>query len=249
MGQVTVTARTTFGIVRLALAAVCIVALVSRCIWGLGSVTFNAANFFAYLTIQSNIAFAVIAVLAGVSALRRTTDPKWMTTARAVVLSCTVTAGIVFGILIQQAGERSFRIDVPWSDQVLHFWLPAVAILEFLFAPGRGPAPWRTIPVVLGYPIVWGLATLWRGSVVGWYPYFFLNPALADGIGEFALFSGLALLLFAGLAAGFVALSHLRPLVGDAAASRPLAGRSERLECAPGRRDELGIAEAEHPVG
>jgi len=213
---VTVTARAAFGTARLVLAAVCVVALVSRFVWGLGSITFNAANFFAYLTIQSNIAFVVIATLAGISALRGPTDPKWMTTARAVVLSCIVTAGIVYAILLQQAGERSFAIDVPWSDQVLHFWLPAIAILEFLLAPGRGPAPWRTIPVVLGYPVVWGLLTLWRGAVVGWYPYFFLNPALVNGIGEFALFSGLALLLFAGLAAGFVALSHVRPLIGPA---------------------------------
>ena len=207
------TVRTAVGLVRLAGAIVCTIALVARFVWGLGSVTFTPANFFAYLTIQSNIAFTVITAIAAVVALRVARDPVWLTTARAVVLSCTVSAGAVYALLVQQAGVRGVPIDVPWSDQVLHFWLPSLAILDWLASPGRGKAHWRTVPIVLGYTTVWGVLTLIRGPIVGWYPYFFLDPSQVGSVGAFLLFSGVALVSFGALSSGIVALGRIRPLL------------------------------------
>ncbi|MCU1402876.1 MAG: hypothetical protein JWM70_1200 [Microbacteriaceae bacterium] len=207
------TVRTAVGLSRLVTAALCATALVARFIWGLGSVTFTASNFFAYLTIQGNMAFVLVSILAGVLALRGRRDPWWLDTARAAVLSCTISAGVVFGFLIQQAGERGLPLDVPWSDQVLHFWLPSFAILDWIFGPGRGRAQWRAIPIVLGYTVVWGILTLLRGAVVGWYPYFFLDPAQVANAGEFILLAGLALVLFAVVSASVVALTRARPVL------------------------------------
>lgn len=59
--------------------------------------------------------------------------------ALALVLTWTITAGLVFAILVWQAGVRGIRIDVPWSDQVLHFYLPAVTVAAWALAPGIGP--------------------------------------------------------------------------------------------------------------
>ncbi|MCU1506813.1 MAG: hypothetical protein QOG18_648 [Microbacteriaceae bacterium] len=207
------TVRTAVGLSRLVTAALCATALVARFIWGLGSVTFTASNFFAYLTIQGNMAFVLVSILAGVLALRGRRDPRWLDTARAAVLSCTISAGVVFGFLIQQAGERGLPLDVPWSDQVLHFWLPSFAILDWIFGPGRGRAQWRAIPIVLGYTMVWGILTLLRGAVVGWYPYFFLDPAQVANAGEFILLAGLALVLFAVVSVSVVALTRARPIL------------------------------------
>jgi hypothetical protein len=215
--------RVTAGAVRLLFAAVCVVALVSRFLWGLGSATFTAGNFFAYLTMQSNIAFVAVSVVGGVVALRRGEDPPWLTRLRGGVLSLTLVAGIVFAVLVQQAGQRQFRIDVPWSDQVLHFWLPALALAEWIVSPGRGRVSWRILAPVLGYPVVWGVITLFRGAAVGWYPYFFLDPAQVTDLAEFALYSGLALTVFAVVGSGVVALSRTTPL-----ASRPRTGRGSR---------------------
>jgi hypothetical protein len=207
-----VSLRASFGILRLVVALVCAVSLVARFIWGLGSATFTASNFFAYLTIQSNIAFVVVSVLGGIYALRRGEDPRWLNTLRVTVLSCTVSAGIVFAVLIQQAGARNFRIDVPWSDQILHFWLPGVAILGWIAAPGRGAGLKRALLFVLGYLMLWGAVTLVRGSFVGWYPYFFLDPAQVNSFGEFGFFCALALTLFTLVTTSLLAVSRTRPL-------------------------------------
>lgn len=207
------TVRAVVGIVRLIGAIVCAVALVARFVWGLGSVTFTASNFFAYLTIQSNLAFVAVMAVAGVVALRSPRDPRWLTTARATVLSCTVSAGAVFALLVEQAGARGLPLSVPWSDQVLHFWLPALALVDWAISPGRGRALWRSVVFVQVYTVVWGVVTLIRGPIVGWYPYFFLDPAQISGIGEFLLLSCIALASFAAISVGVVALTHLRPLL------------------------------------
>lgn len=217
-------ARTAVGIIRLVFALVCSVALVARFVWGLGSATFTASNFFAYLTMQSNIAFVIVSVLAGIVALRSAADPLWLSNLRTFVLSCTLVAGIVFALIVQQAGARDFRIDVPWSDQVLHFWLPALALLEWLGSPGRGRTQWRMLALLIGYPVVWGVLTLIRGASVGWYPYFFLDPAQVTDPFEFALYSGIALLVFALVGCGVVALTRRRPFV-EVLAERRLARR------------------------
>jgi hypothetical protein len=207
-----VTPRVGVGCARLVFAVVCLVSLVSRFIWGLGTSTFTAGNFFAYLTMQSNIAFLVVCVVGGLVAVRSGSDPPWLTNLHAVVLSWTLVAGVVFAILVQQAGERSFHIDVPWSDQVLHFWLPAFALLEWIVAPGRGRAQWRILYLVLGYPVVWGVITLIRGAVVGWYPYFFLDPSQVRDPVEFTLYSSIALSTFGVIGTIVISTAKARPL-------------------------------------
>lgn len=222
------TIRKAFGGARILVALICTVALIARYVWGLGSATFTPSNFFSYLTIQSNIAFVVVLLVGALHALRAEGDPHWLSLARASVLSCTVSAGVVFGFLVQQAGARGFRIDVPWSDQVLHFWLPAVALIEWFAAPGRARVSWKTIFIVISYTVLWGVFTLIRGSAVGWYPYFFLDPAQVAGVGQFLLFAGIALALFGGVTSGVVGIARTVPLAERSRRFRTLPRKSRR---------------------
>lgn len=215
------TARTAFGVLRLGAATLCLVALIHRLAWGLASNTVASQNFFAYLTNQSNIAFVVLLAVAGVIALRRARDPRWLTVALALVLTWTITAGLVFAILVWQAGVRGIRIDVPWSDQVLHFWLPALTVVAWALAPGHRTVPWRVVPVALAYPVAWGVATMIRGPLIGWYPYYFLDPRQVSGPVEFVVSCVIALASFAVVATALVLISRmpvpapLRTAIGD----------------------------------
>lgn len=204
------TMRIAFGWSRLLTAAVCGVALVDRLFWGLGSQTIAGQNFLAYLTIESNIAFAVLALIAGIIALRTPEDPAWLTTARAVVLSWTITAGLAFALIVWQAGLHGIPIWVPWSDVVLHFVLPAWTVVAWVFGPGRRAASWQIVPYVLLYPVAWGVFTIWRGGLVGWYPYYFLDPRQVSGLPEMIVTCLIALAIFALVASALVALSRLR---------------------------------------
>ncbi|WP_067195738.1 Pr6Pr family membrane protein [Microbacterium sp. XT11] len=203
-------ARTIFGVLRLAAAIVCLVALVHRLFWGLSSQTIAGDNFFAYLTVQSNCALVVVLVIGAVLAFARAADPRWFTVALSLVLTWTITAGLAFALIVWQAGIRGIRVDVPWSDQVLHFWLPACTAIAWVLTPGHRGVPWWIVPVSLAFPLAWGGVTMWRGPIVGWYPYYFLDPRQVSGPVEFLATSGVALAIFALVASALVLISRMR---------------------------------------
>jgi hypothetical protein len=208
MGENTVHTRSFYGIFRIALAAIGLISLVGRFIWAVGTGA-RLDNLFAYLTIQSNILFVLVTAVAAISAFRGPRDAQWLTTVRTVVLTLTCTSGTVFVILVYEANAMGTPMDVPWSDVVLHYVLPVLALVEWLKAPGRGRSQWRAIPTTLGFVGGWGIVTLIRGPIVGWYPYFFLDPELVGGIGEMAMFCGIALAIFSSIGAGAIGLTVL----------------------------------------
>jgi hypothetical protein len=226
-----VSTRTVYGYVRLAIALICLVALVARYFWALGFGAFTGVNFFGYLTIHSNIWFMAITLVAGVVALRRDVDPRWLTTLRAATLTATVTSGVVFAILMYVAHTQGTVMDVDWSDHVLHFILPPLAIAEWLATPGRGRAQWRSIFLILGYVVVWGVLTLVRGAFVDWYPYFFLDPNQSGGIAVEVGLCTVAMAFFAVIASAIIGLSvrtlpeHIGVLVSQPRLARAMVAR------------------------
>lgn len=226
------TARRVVGALRLLAALVGVLALVARFQYGLGFSVFIASNFFGYLTVQSNIAAIALGIVSGAIALRRSRDPAWMPVARVAVLSWMLVAGIVFALLASQAATRGYRLDVPFSDQLLHFVLPAWLLLDWLLSPGERRTDPRILFIVVGYPLGWGLVTLVRGAIVGWYPYFFLDPDQVSSVVELLAFGAAALGLFALVGAVVRVLPRI-PLDRTPALSRPTARARRREERAP----------------
>lgn len=227
------TARRVVGGLRLLAALVGVLALVARFQYGLGFSVFIASNFFGYLTVQSNIAAIALGIVSGAIALRRTRDPVWMPLARVAVLSWMLVAGIVFALLASQAATRGYRLDVPFSDQLLHFVLPAWLLLDWLLSPGERRTDPRVLLVVVGYPLGWGLVTLVRGAIVGWYPYFFLDPDQVSGVVELLAFGAAALGLFALVGAVVrvlprIPLDRMPALSRSRARARPAGERAPR---------------------
>nr|WP_255524937.1 Pr6Pr family membrane protein [Herbiconiux sp. VKM Ac-1786] len=132
----------------------------------------------------------------------------WAGGIRGIVTTYVIVSGIVFGTIVTQASSHQYRIEVPLSSQVLHFWIPGYLILDWIVGIGRPRLLWRTVPISLGFPIVWGVFTLIRGSIVGWYPYFFLDPGQVTPP-EFVFYAGIALALFAGITALLAWISRL----------------------------------------
>lgn len=209
------------GYLRLGIAIVCLIALVERYFWALGFGAFTATNYFGYLTIHSNIAFTAVTFVAAALGLRRATDPQWLTTLRAIVLTATVTSGLVFAIIMYVAFSSGTGMDVDWSDDILHFALPPIAVAEWVLTKNRGRVQWRAIPIVLGYVAVYGVFTLIRGAVVQWYPYFFLDPKQVSNLAEEVGLCGVALAFFAVVASALIGLNTSRaPLRGLVLAMR-----------------------------
>lgn len=204
--------RVALGIFRLTLAAVEIVALYGNFNYVLGFSSFATGNFFSYFTIQSAMLAVVMLVIAGVIAIKWHSDPPWLGVMRTITVCYLLVSGIVFAVIVLQASTRSYRVDVPWSDTLLHFVVPVLALIAWAvdaaISPRSAPMPWSALFWVLPFPSVWLVFTLIRGADVGWYPYFFLDSTQVGGPLGIAFYCVLVLCIFLAVTAMLVLLSR-----------------------------------------
>ena len=144
---------------------------------------FVPANFFSYFTIEGNL-FAVAVLLAAAVAPAR--HRRLVDLLRGAATLYMVVIFLVFSVLL--AGiEDSTLTAVPWDNTVLHYVMPVAVLADWLLDPPRRRIPFRTGVSWLLFPITYVGYSLVRGSIVGWYPYPFLDPA--DGYSEVAVVS------------------------------------------------------------
>lgn len=101
--------------------------------------------------------------------------------------------GIVYGVLLRNEDLGSL---MPWVNIVVHYIMPLVVVLDWLYEPPRSPLNGRQIGFILIYPSVYLVYTLSRGAALGWYPYPFLNPSKAGGYGGVALYCAAIFIAF-----------------------------------------------------
>ena len=185
--------------VRLLVAVLVVVAVVGQWVVSLGSPVYRPENFFGYFTIQSNLVGAAVAVVAAVLLLRRADVPGWSVLLRAAATTYLLTTGVVYNTLLVDA-TLAGSFTVPWSNDLLHRWVPALVVLDWLLVGDRRPLRWRWWPVLLAYPLVWLVVVLARGA--SFVPYPFLDVERL-GAGVVALWC-LAIAVGIGLAAALV---------------------------------------------
>lgn len=184
-----------------ALAA--LVAVVATMSAALAAGPFFPTRFFGYFTIQTNLICLVVYALAAAAGFTGLTQSGVLTFLRAAATTYIVIVGVVYNTLLT---DMDVGVLVPWANAVLHVVLPSYAALDWLVFRDRQPLPWRRLPLVLGYPLVWTAATLIRGAVERpdpFFPYPFLDPANYpsgyQAVGLFVLGIAVAILVVGAL--------------------------------------------------
>ena len=178
--------RVVFAVAVAAAIIAQLAATVSKTAEGGRSVPIVVTNLFSYFTIDSN-ALTVVTLLIGAFLLvaRKGDDPNWFAVLRVCMTTYMATTGIVYNMLLRNVEVTAGGEPIPWSNEILHLVGPVYIVLDWLFAPGRTPLPyWKSIRIVVIFPIVWAIYTLIRGPLVPneltgasyWYPYPFLDP-------------------------------------------------------------------------
>ncbi|MBB5639826.1 Pr6Pr family membrane protein [Cryobacterium roopkundense] len=239
--------RRRFGTARLLLATLGIVSLTGYFSYSLGVATFAIANFFTYFTVLSAIAAVLVLLAAGVTALRRPQDPAWLDMARAMMTTYIMVSGVVYAIIVWQSASANYSIAVPWSSQILHFWIPALALIDWIVDPFKTRVPWRYLGWVIVFPIAWLVFTLVRGPMVGWYPYFFLDSRQVSGPAETVFYCAIIVVIITGISALLITLTRIkrmpRHLRSDWGSGTNTAA-SESSEASPAA--EIDPTDAEH---
>ena len=161
--------RILFAVARLAAGALGLAAVIAT--YAAAQMPINPFNFFGYFTIQGNIVFLIVILIAAAFGFAGRTQPGWLLFLRAAA-TYMIIVGLVYNtLLIGLAGG----VAVPWANHVLHVVIPIYALLDWLLFGDRPPLPWRRFWFVLIYPLVWLGVVLIRVGTDGMAFYPFLN--------------------------------------------------------------------------
>jgi hypothetical protein len=159
------------------------------------------ADYFSYFTVLSNL-FAATMLLHGAlhSARERS---RMVELLRGAAVVHILTTGIVYLLLLSGHAPA-----YPWVNAILHYLMPVAVTLDWLLDPPRVHLDQaRTVVPWMVFPLLYVLYTMARGVIVGWYPYFFVNPHRGGGyllvVGDcLAVGMGIAALIVATIWAG-----------------------------------------------
>jgi hypothetical protein len=181
----------------------------------------SAANYFSFFTILSNILGTGVLLYGGVAtAAGWPPVPDALRGAAALYLAAT---GVVYGLLLTGLDPGNLA---EWVNTTLHRIMPVVLVADWLLVPPDRPVRWRRAAWWLAFPVCYLVYALLRGPLVHWYPYPFVDPR-PHGYGHVAI-------MCVGVAAGFLLISALLVLAGNAlsrrrsgrvVADRPAVGR------------------------
>ncbi len=124
---------------------------------------------FSYFTIWSNLLAAVIFTMLAINP-NRTGSLFRVLRLDAIVMM--IVTGIVYNALLNTGGHEGWDF---WSNGIQHTWGPILVFLVFVISGPRGWISSSTIFAALILPILWLAYALIRGSVIGAYPYDFLD--------------------------------------------------------------------------
>lgn len=160
----------------------------------------QTVTYFSYFTILSNL----LAAISFSAPMAAPDSPLGSFFARpsvrtAVTLYLCVTSATYMAVLQGLWRPQGLQLI---ADVTLHYIVPALALLDWIIFTPKGALRGRSILPWLAFPLAFGIYTIARGPLAGFYPYPFLNVDRL-GIGRVlvnmtvmsAVFAGLGLML------------------------------------------------------
>ncbi len=146
---------------------------------------FNPVNFFSYFTNLSNIFASFVFIISALYLIKRRKPSATDDIIRGTAVLYMSITGVVFSALLRNI---ELGVLLPWINTVVHYIMPIVVVLDWLYQPPSTQLVARQILFWLIFPLLYIVYSLIRGSIVNWYPYPFLNPAKVGGYAGVALY-------------------------------------------------------------
>jgi len=133
------------------------------------SVAFAMWRFLGFFTILTNLAVAVVASAMAWRPTSTLAGPR----SRLMTATAIVLVGIIYSVALRSVWDPQGWQTV--ADHALHDATPPLFALCWIMSDHRS-LRWRDALWAMAPPILYCLYAFARGSVDGWYAYWFLNP-------------------------------------------------------------------------
>lgn len=170
---------------------------------------------FSYYTLQTNFIVSIVAFANVVFDCRRQETPRADKLLRILtggsVLWITVTMTVYHFLLSGYYRPEGLALI---ANNLLHYITPSAAIICWLLFEEKSSYKFFYPVLWAIYPLTYAVGAVIRGSLTGFYPYWFLNPAdeYPEGIGSFGnLFIFISVVSVMFILAGYlmILVNHL----------------------------------------
>lgn len=132
-------------------------------------------------TIQSNIIVTIIFIIA---LLKKNSKSYLLDLLKNSALVYMIIIMATYHFILARGGEYSGTRVI--TNFTLHYLIPILVFINWIFFEEKRWYSYNTIFFTLAFPLLYGVISLIRGMIDGFYPYFFLNPNIPfpDGVGN-----------------------------------------------------------------
>lgn len=163
-------------------------------------------NFLSFFTILSNLLVAISLISSLLSPSSGVGKFFSSINTQSAIALYIFVVGLVYNLVL-----RNLWAPTGWqlvADNLLHVIVPLLYVLFWgSFTPKR-KLQWKNILPWLIFPAIYLFYSLIRGSIVGWYPYPFVDAAKL-GYGKVVINSFLVLIAFVVIGLGLIVVNRL----------------------------------------
>ncbi|HEY9481615.1 MAG TPA: Pr6Pr family membrane protein [Micromonosporaceae bacterium] len=132
----------------------------------------SIVNFFSFFTIEANVIAVAVFVVGAIPG--REPTARWYDLVRGAAATYMSVTGVVYAVLLSDLPAAADS-TIPWVNEVLHYLMPLIVFLDWLFVPPKQAIRFRESLTWAPFPLVYAIYSLIRGAATSWYPYPFLN--------------------------------------------------------------------------
>lgn len=163
------------SVIRLLIVVSVLTAIIAQVIYGTLNVSgFSPANFFSFFTVESNIFAAIVLLISAYVSLKGKPSRR-LEYFRGAATLYMIVVGVIYFLLLRDT-TATVNSPLPWVSFILHYLFPIYIVLDWIISPLAHTLRFKKALLWLIFPLAYLVYSLIRGSIVGWYPYQFLNP-------------------------------------------------------------------------
>lgn len=168
---------------------------------------FRPFEYFAYFSIDTAIIAGLVLVITGLGILLKQEDTKWVEISRLSLTVALIVVGVVYHLLLADAAPDIRDAGYQWPvlpNQIIHTYAPILIVFDYLLSVKAFQIKLRAALWVAVFPLVWLAFSVIRGSLDGWWPYWFIDPNGDGGLTGMLSYVGAITVFF--LILGFLVL-------------------------------------------